>query len=155
MKSNFLTNLLIAGTAMLFFTSVKEQKSKNILSKFIKSFPGYEIINCTTINIKDLEKALKFAFDSGINNNSDKMYSILFGNDKCFESLDSDNVNTARFAYNLILYFGAGQVKANEVYQESVGEVLELIRNRAKKSGINTEQWFNENYIPTIIQKYS
>lgn len=144
----------------LLLGAVRNQQRRNAVvdavNIIIKNFPGYQILKCNAISILNEGQAIKYAFDSGkLASNIDNMWNKLFSSENCFTTLDY-NETTAKFTYNLIGAFVAGQVQTNKLTLENGVKLLDSLRSDFKNNGFNIDNWINDSkvHILLVIQKY-
>lgn len=157
-KLKFGSILGYAGISFMFLL-LRQQQTQNqvtdVISLLVKNYPGYQITNCSSINIIDDSKAYWYAYTSGKNIKSiEDIFIKLFGNSKCFDSLDYNSI-TSEFTYNLFLYSAAGSIKNSKIEEESLIKSLNELRLDFKKSGFDVSKWVQnpKDYIKLIIQK--
>lgn len=136
------TLVLLGGAAAAYFLLTGNKKETLATSTPVKTsdgvvkYPGYEITNCKTIEITDLAKAKKYAFDVGFSVSKDSspasqalLYSKkLFGSVECLDSIIDEDV------YILLRQAFIGAVKKFN-YESDVFAMAELINDNIKKLG--------------------
>lgn len=151
--------ILIGGIVAYLITrksaTTKSKESTSDAALIIR--PGYSIKDCKVITITDEEKASIFAFKSGLKyNGSKEMDNALFGNPKCFDTLEPADDDQLRFINDTVIFYIAGAYSLNkkDSYLNEWLIALETAKTSVQKLGkTDTSKWLTEKDIPQIIEE--
>lgn len=121
----------------------------------VRSYPGYQIINCERINIISENASYKYAFSSGKLSKQDiGLFNSLFGGENCFNSLISfiNDAESFKFVYSLIIAFLAGKTFVKTITIEIAIVTANTIKEKFKYFDSN---WPDiKPYILEMVDRY-
>lgn len=156
-------NILLWTGFFVAVAAIKQTRRNNqiqdIVNKLVKQYPGYQIINCNSIVIQDIEKAYESVFKIGRQITSteelNNIYTKVFGSDKCFEKLQYTGA-TAEFAYNLLAAAWAGAISVDQFSINPASKALDEMREEFENLGYSTKDWVqnSKEHLQYLMEKY-
>lgn len=136
--------LKLSAIAGIFFLFSRGNKAKAVSKPKVSLDPkdqtrGYQIIDCNKVVIFDIDKALDYAYQQGVDFTTGQWEEVLF--DKCIKPLTQ---GLGDFKFNMTKAAATGAVDIGKYDENKMLNLLQNLKDLAESNGLNTAKWVVE-----------
>lgn len=131
--------LAVAGVYLLFSKKKTAPSASKVSLDPKDQSRGYQIINCQKVALFDIDLALDYAYQQGIDYPPDQWDEIIF--DKCVKPLTQ---GLADFKFNMTKAAATGASESGNYDEEKLLNLLQSLKDQAESNGLNTSKWIVE-----------